>query len=482
VRVLARSLPSARTSLLLGAALAAALLIVRLPLASSAALFGGALLLFFSAWEPAAGIGLAIIVGPAKAYLAVAPLGLPSELGQVFFALAVAGWLARGLAGRRLIIPRLPLLIPLALYIGVAAFSLLAARSLEEGVKELFKWIEVGLVLVILAAETERGRGLWVLGAILLAGAGQAALGVWQFQFRTHGPEHFRILETHFRAYGTFEQPNPFAGFVGLIWPLCAGLALGLVSGPRRWTASRLLLAGLFAALAVFILASLYFSFSRGAWLGAAAAALALGVAWPRRLRVGLGLAAAALVGGWALSAAGLMPAAIAGRLAEVADFASIPDVRGININDTNFAILERLAHWQAAERMFAAHPWAGVGLGNYGVVYADYRLYNWEIPLGHAHNIYLNVLAETGIPGLVTYVILWASVIALTMRAVRTTAGWRRGLALGLCGAWAHLAVHQIVDNLYVDNTHFLIAGLLAMLIYLVPPVAPRAGRESAG
>ena len=84
---------------------------------------------------------------------------------------------------------------------------------------------------------------------------------------------------------------------------------------------------------------------------------------------------------------------------------------------------------------------------------------------------IYLNVLAETGVLGLMTYVILWGSIIALTIRATSRTTGTARGLALGLLGAWTHLSLHQIVDNLYVNNIHFLIAGLLALLTYASRP-----------
>ena len=44
-----------------------------------------------------------------------------------------------------------------------------------------------------------------------------------------------------------------------------------------------------------------------------------------------------------------------------------------VPISDENFAIVERLAHWQAAYYMANAHPWIGVGLGNYETVYPAY-------------------------------------------------------------------------------------------------------------
>ncbi len=117
------------------------------------------------------------------------------------------------------------------------------------------------------------------------------------------------------------------------------------------------------------------------------------------------------------------------------------------------------------------------MGLGNYATAYPAVRLLNWPNALGHAHNIYLNALAETGLVGLAAYVLLWAWVIALTIRVLNHASGLERGLALGLLGAWTHLSAHQIVDDLYVNNIHFLIAGLLALLIYLSKS---KAGQES--
>jgi O-antigen ligase len=452
--------------------LALGLLIARLPLEYGVALVVGAALVIASIWEPAIGMGLALLLGPAKALLAITRPDWPSDLGQVFFALALAGWLARGLAQRRLVIPHIRLLLPLGLYIFVGALSLVRSVSLEEGLKELLKWIEIALGMVVLVSEAGRGRGGWIIAAILAAGLAQAAIGLWQYQFRGAGPETFRIFGDHYRAYGTFEQPNPFGGFLGLIWPVAAGLALASAGRQQKAEggpmASRILATVFFGLIAALGLIGLYLSFSRGAWLGAAAAAVIMIIFLPRRRWPGVALIVGAVMAAGALARAGLLPSSLAARLADVADFTVVADVRGVNINDANFAIVERLAHWQAAAAMARANPWLGVGMGNYAAAYAAHRLLNWPNALGHAHNIYLNVLAETGLSGLVTYVILWGYIIGLTIRLASKAAGPPRGLAVGLLGAWAHLSAHHLVDNLYVNNLHFLLAGLLALLVHL--------------
>jgi O-antigen ligase len=165
--------------------------------------------------------------------------------------------------------------------------------------------------------------------------------------------------------------------------------------------------------------------------------------------------------------ASGLVPESIAGRLTSLADY-EVQDVRGVDITPANYAVIERLAHWQAALEMANEHPWLGVGFGNYESAYTDYALINWPYPLGHAHNYYLNLLAEIGILGLGAYLAFWAAVAALTARVIGRTPYPQRGLALGLMGIWVHLSVHHLVDKLYVNNIYLHLGALLGILILL--------------
>jgi O-antigen ligase len=149
------------------------------------------------------------------------------------------------------------------------------------------------------------------------------------------------------------------------------------------------------------------------------------------------------------------VPAAISGRLADSAAEFQLGDVRGVDINDANYAVLERLAFWQAAVEMAQERPWLGVGFGNYALAYPDYALINWTTSLGHAHNYYLNLLAETGALGLLAYLVVWLFILWDNLRLLRRLSWPWRGIALGLLGAWVALSVHHLVDKLYVNNIY---------------------------
>jgi len=93
---------------------------------------------------------------------------------------------------------------------------------------------------------------------------------------------------------------------------------------------------------------------------------------------------------------------------------------------------------------MFAAHPMLGVGAGNYDAAYAKYALSDWPDALGHAHNYYINVAAETGILGFVAFLALTAATLDLGWYAVRHTGivanlqSSHRAIALGcLAPSW---------------------------------------------
>ncbi|MBL8046030.1 MAG: hypothetical protein JNL09_05790, partial [Anaerolineales bacterium] len=276
------------------AALVSGVLIALLPIQYAAVLFVGGVVLALALWEPMLGLGVALALGPSRAYLAAQGyFGPQYDLGQIFFGLAALGWLARGALRREIVFPRLGIFGPLAAYLFVGALSLYNAREWQNGLNELIKWAEVGVVIAMVYTEARRGKLRWVLGAVLLTGVLQATLGLWQYRFWEDGPEGFRLPGGYFRAYGTFEQPNPYAGFLGLIWPVAAGLALGQLANGKwqivdNWLKRRfpnfLLPSSFFLFLAALCLAGLYVSFSRGAWLGAGVAALVMMIFWPRRL------------------------------------------------------------------------------------------------------------------------------------------------------------------------------------------------------
>ncbi len=103
---------------------------------------------------------------------------------------------------------------------------------------------------------------------------------------------------------------------------------------------------------------------------------------------------------------------------------------------------------------MWADRPWVGQGPGHYELAYPRYRLPRWPEPLGHAHNLYLHLLAETGLVGLTAYLLLLGSFALVALRAALAPATpLQAALGLGAVGVLAALAFHSLIDNLYVHD-----------------------------
>lgn len=463
----------------LALALAGGLLLIRLSPTAAAVLMGLAALAAATLIEPLTGLLGGLFLGLLRAYLQAEVPQIPAQIGHLYIALAAGAWLARGLARRELRIPArkeaVPPLLGLLGFIAAAWLSLWEPADLAGyGLPELVKWVEILLVL-LLAVERASPRQLpWLTAGVLLVGLFQAGVGLYQFGLRGEGPEHFLIPGTDFyRAYGTFEQPNPYAGYIGMTLAVAVGVMAGGRDAGTRGRGDTgdlpismpLCLRVLLPVVALALAGGLVASWSRGAWIGFGAALAVMAVALPRRSRWGLLLVGALAAVALALYVSGLLPPAIVVRLTDFAAGLRLEDVRGVGINDANYAVIERLAHWQAALEMWRANFWTGVGLGCYEPAYPRYALINWPNALGHAHNIYLNLLAETGLIGLMAYLAFWSILFWQTWQATRRLSGLPRGLALGLLGAWTHLAVHNFFDNLYVNNAHLLIGLLIGLL-----------------
>ncbi|GIK55187.1 MAG: O-antigen polymerase [Chloroflexota bacterium] len=495
------------TAVLLG------ILVARLPLVWAVGLVGGTAVLLLTFINPLVGLFAALLAAPWGAWENIVWGPSLLDSGQFLLLVTLAVWLGRGLAYRRIFIPRTFLTVPLVLFIFVSALSLLNAASLSFGFKELLKWLEITAVMLLvvdlfvsrepLAANrlpiTAHGLPLtdyrlrftyYVLTILLLAGLSQALIGIWQFGLRGDGPEHFLVLGRFYRAYGTFEQPNPYAGYMNLTALLAMGTFLGAIAGvwqrvaSGRWQGAgvtyhvsrithhaplHLLTLALFTGVtAVLCTLAVLFSWSRGAWLSLAVGGAMMLLFWPKKLWQGVTLLLLAGLFFWSGVQVGVVPTSITERITSFSEDLRFGDVRGVDINDANYAVLERLAHWQAALDMARDHIWLGVGFGNYEPVYAQYALINWPYPLGHAHNYYLNTLAETGVLGLAAYVVLWMAVFLQTICQLRQLDWPLRGMALGLLGAWTAVTVHHLVDKLYVNNIYIhlgVMFGLLQLL-----------------
>lgn len=403
----------------------------------------------------------------------------PLDIGQMAFVLLLATWLAHGIRRRSFHLPARwrNAIAPLGIFVFVLLIHGLFVGATAAWLREWLKWLAMLLIGLLTLGLCERYGWPGALSAILLAAAANAILGVLQFTGMIESAAHLQINTHYTRAYGSYEQPNPFAGLMGMTAPLAALAAWGFAvrawrnlrdPSPKRISPDLLASVGC-AICALLLSAAIFISWSRGAWLGAICATIAAISAIPRRRWVNLlalSLSITLIAGIWLT---GALPHSLDARLRNaVLEFIHIRDVRGVDFDATNYALVERVAHWQAALYMAEARPWLGIGLGGYETAYSEYRLANWPESLGHAHNFYLNMLAETGIFGLTAYLALCFALLWRSWCARRHPDPSARSLAIGIFAAWLYFCVHSLSDNLYVNNSFLILGSMLGIMWHI--------------
>lgn len=104
----------------------------------------------------------------------------------------------------------------------------------------------------------------------------------------------------------------------------------------------------------------------------------------------------------------------------------------------------QRFRIWEGTWRLIQDHPWLGVGPGNFGLVYPQYRL---PAEYEHAmspHNIYMNIVSGWGIPaGIVLFGwIAWVMV----RRLGRCMTSYKRTIFLILVAFWTHVLFDDLI------------------------------------
>jgi O-antigen ligase len=260
-------------------------------------------------------------------------------------------------------------------------------------------------------------------------------------------------LENPSAIYGLRQmtQAKPFGPFINqhhfaALMEMTGGLTLGLLFGGafKRNRTPFLVLATVIMGMAIVLTGS------RGGMLSF------IGV-------VGLSLAASVLIGrreqanrADASRATGQL-SAIAGGAAIILLIAGIAIflgggeslLRGVGLQYTGDDVTSGRGYfWQVALQIFLDHPIFGAGLDAFGAAFTRYDINAGLFRVEQAHNDYLQMLADAGIPGILCVL---AFLYLLFSRGIRLIGGsgsaLRRSVAVGALAGCFGIAIHSFFD-----------------------------------
>lgn len=246
------------------------------------------------------------------------------------------------------------------------------------------------------------------------------------------------------RAAGFFGHPMTFAGYLCMYLPLFfIGFFEDVLEKKYKYFSGVMLLLGS---------AALIFNGTRGAWLAVAITLAIILLYYMGRNRKNLliGLLLVCVGSGVLLNNDSFMK-----RVSTIT-------------NNKYQSNSERLLMWQSAWNMFKDHPVLGVGLGQYKDNYQKkYILPEAKEPkLEHAHNNFMQMLAENGAVGFIGFISMFGYIIFSNLKKFWQN---RNPYALMICTMTASLLIQGLTEfnfgNSAVVKAYWLILGCLLVL-----------------
>jgi O-antigen ligase len=375
-----------------------------------------------------------------------------SVLAVMFILMSVLWLLAQHSAGRHFAVPATD--GAFLLFVAASGLSVVGAVHRSGTLTEVARIIAAVMMFLILErVVTTMVQVKRVLVACYLAGAAPVALGALQ---ATTGHGKF-VTAGVSRVIGTFLHPNTFGFFLSMF--MLMSIALYRHSSERV----RLLHIGVVVVCG----GMLVLTYSRGSWVAFVLGLLMIGVLQSRKV---FGML---IIGG--LITIGAVPSV----LSRVTNLGSGTTATGSSGN----SLAWRFSYWGQVSSLNHNNPITGIGLS--GTKYVSDQS---KAP----HNDYLRAYVETGVVGLLGYLLVLISLVVIAHRALRNAEeGLPRGIAVGFAAVLTAYAVDSFGDNLMSEVVvlwYFYAFAACAVVVarlgrphHAVPPPSPRLKRAPA-
>lgn len=390
-------------------------------------------------WIPLPGVSPAACFGGAA--LVLAPI-LPTMAVLALVCLCLGFGLLTLAADRDARLTPAPLNVHIALYAVVILFSTVTSVNLRGSL--LPGMLTVAFVLFFYGVtscgmEKHLNRVLWLL---LAAGVGVSLYGFYQACF----PERYSDVWTDtdlfsaitFRVYSTLANPNVLGEYLLLMIPIACSMLFSADSRKERILC--LLAAGIMGVC-------LILTYSRGCYLGLLFAAAVFLVLLDRRFLF-LGILAVALCPLY-------LPDSVINRFASIGNMAD---------SSTSY----RVRIWLGSLAMLKDFGFSGVGFGSeaFNTIYPSYAMHS--VSAQHAHNLYLQILCDSGIVGLLVFLGLLVSFCRMMLTAIRHEQNARaRILQIGGISAVGGFLVQSLTDyTFYNYRVMLLFFGMLGLCV----------------
>lgn len=266
-----------------------------------------------------------------------------------------------------------------------------------------------------------------ILTSIAIGAALVGVFGLYQFVFlgtvqREWIDASLKGVITR-RAYSVFMNPNIFAEYLVLVTPLVVSQFWAHRDGFKKFI--YLMIAGL-------LLLNMMLTFSRGGMVSIAVAAMVFLFFAMRPLFVFL-----IPIGIFSIN---FLPEKIQNRIYSIFNFAD---------SSTSY----RFKMWGITKDLIRDNPMVGVGFGH-KTFKQEFELLIRSMPIFHAHNTYLEIMAEGGALGIVSFLyIVIGSVVNLFKSGMKSTDKYIRTISIGLLASIMGILTNGMTEHIVYIN-----------------------------
>ena len=451
-------------------------------------------------------------------FVVILPFGYATAILNASLLLVLFGWAGRICRERRFEWKRTPLDLPIAVFLVLALVaSLLAPHWAASSLGYFWKLLRAVLLFYAVVHSRLGGRWRHVIIAFVLAGGFSSILGLYyytidarmgtayMFDMEARLERHFsdaaqgndgvqvsdevrrtyeengrrlsqnatifppnrygdwlivdtssnrkyavRKSEGHLKVYmieprlaGTFKMPNDLGVYLVIVLPVAMGYFVASWREPRNWKFTVIL-----GLLLCVMGANLALTLTRAAWIGVLVATIYIAIYFQRKLLWGL----LVLV----LLSPFLMPQTVKDRF------------ETMRHRPQGF-MSERPQWWKTSAQLIAKYPITGIGLGRFRHEYQLHAPAGTHHKPYHAHNIYLHIAVEQGIPSLLLFLAILFLIFRQFFALRKRDDFWCVGLFIGGSGFLISALIYGLADQILHQRPLLIFWFLVGLIFYVV-------------
>lgn len=395
-------------------------------------LIGGFTVAFVSKYNINIGIAIGILALPF----------MPNEIALLYLIMIVMIFLFNQLYRDNYTLNKSFTHIPILFYVFAIIISTFTSLNISGSFRDLIIHISaIGLLFVIVNTVDNKEKFNFLLITLVFTATVVSIYGLYQYKTGVAIEQKWVDVASNpdlkTRVFSVFGNPNILAEYLIMIIPISIALF---------WYTNKLFKKIIFLITTLILVLTLVLTFARGGWIGFAFGIIVFVFLIEKRL-----LLSFIPIG---IISMFVLPPSVINRIQTIG-----------SLQDSSNAY--RIKMWKITLEIIKDHWASGVGFG-YIPFKQTFETYIRTMPIYHAHNTYLETMAEMGIPGIIVFFILLFVIYKYGIKSLlKTDDKYLKVVIAGAISGLSAILFHGLVESvLYLPRIIILFWIIISFII----------------